>query len=42
VAKRLGELYDDLGGFGLITGLFAIGPAAHEQVMHSANCSPPK
>ncbi|MGH3247833.1 MAG: LLM class flavin-dependent oxidoreductase, partial [Trebonia sp.] len=36
VADRLGELYDDLGGFGQIIGLFAIGPSAHEQVKHSA------
>ena len=36
VAKRLGELYDDLGGFGQIIGLFAIGPSTHEQVMRSA------
>jgi len=35
VAKRLGELYDDLGGFGQIIGLFAIGPATHEQVKRS-------
>jgi alkanesulfonate monooxygenase SsuD/methylene tetrahydromethanopterin reductase-like flavin-dependent oxidoreductase (luciferase family) len=36
VAKRLGELYDNLGGFGQIIGLFAIGPSTHEQVMRSA------
>jgi alkanesulfonate monooxygenase SsuD/methylene tetrahydromethanopterin reductase-like flavin-dependent oxidoreductase (luciferase family) len=36
VAERLGELYAQLGGFGQLIGLFAIGPAAHEQVMHSA------
>jgi alkanesulfonate monooxygenase SsuD/methylene tetrahydromethanopterin reductase-like flavin-dependent oxidoreductase (luciferase family) len=36
VAKRLAELYDDLGGFGQIIGLFAIGPSTHEQVMRSA------
>ena len=36
VAKRLGELYDDLGGFGQIIGLFAIGPSTHQQVMRSA------
>jgi alkanesulfonate monooxygenase SsuD/methylene tetrahydromethanopterin reductase-like flavin-dependent oxidoreductase (luciferase family) len=36
VAKRLSELYDDLGGFGQIIGLFAIGPSTHEQVMRSA------
>ena len=27
VAERLGELYDELGGFGQIIGLFAIGPS---------------
>jgi hypothetical protein len=31
VADRLGELYDDLGGFGAI-----IGPSTHEQVKRSA------
>jgi alkanesulfonate monooxygenase SsuD/methylene tetrahydromethanopterin reductase-like flavin-dependent oxidoreductase (luciferase family) len=36
VAKRLGELYDELGGFGQIIGLFAIGPSTHEQVMRSS------
>jgi alkanesulfonate monooxygenase SsuD/methylene tetrahydromethanopterin reductase-like flavin-dependent oxidoreductase (luciferase family) len=36
VAKRLTELYDELGGFGQIIGLFAIGPSTHEQVMRSA------
>jgi alkanesulfonate monooxygenase SsuD/methylene tetrahydromethanopterin reductase-like flavin-dependent oxidoreductase (luciferase family) len=36
VAKRLGELYDELGGFGQIIGLFAIGPSTHEQVKRSA------
>jgi hypothetical protein len=36
VAKRLGELYDELGGFGQIIGLFAIGLSTHEQVMRSA------
>jgi alkanesulfonate monooxygenase SsuD/methylene tetrahydromethanopterin reductase-like flavin-dependent oxidoreductase (luciferase family) len=35
VAKRLGELYDDLGGFGQIIGLFAIGPSTPEQVKRS-------
>jgi alkanesulfonate monooxygenase SsuD/methylene tetrahydromethanopterin reductase-like flavin-dependent oxidoreductase (luciferase family) len=35
VAKRLGELYDDLGGFGQIIGLFAIGPSTPEQVRRS-------
>lgn len=36
VTERLGELYDELGGFGQIIGLFAIGPSTHQQVMHSA------
>jgi alkanesulfonate monooxygenase SsuD/methylene tetrahydromethanopterin reductase-like flavin-dependent oxidoreductase (luciferase family) len=36
VAKRLSELYDELGGFGQIIGLFAIGPSTHEQVKRSA------
>jgi alkanesulfonate monooxygenase SsuD/methylene tetrahydromethanopterin reductase-like flavin-dependent oxidoreductase (luciferase family) len=36
VAKRLGELYDELGGFGQIIGLFAIGPSTHEQVKRSS------
>jgi alkanesulfonate monooxygenase SsuD/methylene tetrahydromethanopterin reductase-like flavin-dependent oxidoreductase (luciferase family) len=36
VAKRLTELYDELGGFGQIIGLFAIGPSTHEQVMRSS------
>ena len=36
VAKRLSELYDELGGFGHIIGLFAIGPSTHEQVMRSS------
>jgi alkanesulfonate monooxygenase SsuD/methylene tetrahydromethanopterin reductase-like flavin-dependent oxidoreductase (luciferase family) len=35
VTKRLGELYDELGGFGQIIGLFAIGPATHQQVTRS-------
>ena len=35
VAKRLSELYDELGGFGQIIGLFAIGPSTHEQVKRS-------
>ena len=35
VTKRLGELYDELGGFGQIIGLFAIGPSTHEQVTRS-------
>jgi alkanesulfonate monooxygenase SsuD/methylene tetrahydromethanopterin reductase-like flavin-dependent oxidoreductase (luciferase family) len=36
VAARLGELYTELGGFGQLIGLFAIGPSTHEQVMRSA------
>jgi alkanesulfonate monooxygenase SsuD/methylene tetrahydromethanopterin reductase-like flavin-dependent oxidoreductase (luciferase family) len=36
VTERLGQLYDALGGFGQLIGLFAIGPATHEQVMRSA------
>jgi alkanesulfonate monooxygenase SsuD/methylene tetrahydromethanopterin reductase-like flavin-dependent oxidoreductase (luciferase family) len=36
VASRLRELYDQLGGFGQLIGLFAIGPSTHEQVMRSA------
>ena len=36
VADRLAELYEKLGGFGQLIGLFAIGPSTHEQVMRSA------
>jgi alkanesulfonate monooxygenase SsuD/methylene tetrahydromethanopterin reductase-like flavin-dependent oxidoreductase (luciferase family) len=36
VAQRLGELHTELGGFGQLIGLFAIGPSTHEQVMRSA------
>jgi alkanesulfonate monooxygenase SsuD/methylene tetrahydromethanopterin reductase-like flavin-dependent oxidoreductase (luciferase family) len=36
VADRLGQLYDELGGFGQIIGLYSIGPATHKQVMRSA------
>ena len=36
VASRLRELYDQLGGFGQLIGLFAIGPSTHEQVTRSA------
>jgi alkanesulfonate monooxygenase SsuD/methylene tetrahydromethanopterin reductase-like flavin-dependent oxidoreductase (luciferase family) len=36
VAARLLELYDELGGFGQLIGLFAIGTATHEQVTRSA------
>jgi alkanesulfonate monooxygenase SsuD/methylene tetrahydromethanopterin reductase-like flavin-dependent oxidoreductase (luciferase family) len=36
VASRLRELHEELGGFGQLIGLFAIGPSTHEQVMRSA------
>jgi alkanesulfonate monooxygenase SsuD/methylene tetrahydromethanopterin reductase-like flavin-dependent oxidoreductase (luciferase family) len=36
VAARLRELYAELGGFGQLIGLFAIGPTTHEQVTRSA------
>ncbi len=36
VTARLRELYDELGGFGQLIGLFAIGPSTHEQVTRSA------
>jgi alkanesulfonate monooxygenase SsuD/methylene tetrahydromethanopterin reductase-like flavin-dependent oxidoreductase (luciferase family) len=36
VAARLRELYAELGGFGQLIGLFAIGPSTHEQVTRSA------
>jgi alkanesulfonate monooxygenase SsuD/methylene tetrahydromethanopterin reductase-like flavin-dependent oxidoreductase (luciferase family) len=36
VTERLGELYEQLGGFGQIIGLFAIGPSTHEQVKRSS------
>jgi alkanesulfonate monooxygenase SsuD/methylene tetrahydromethanopterin reductase-like flavin-dependent oxidoreductase (luciferase family) len=36
VADRLAGLYEKLGGFGQLIGLFAIGPSTHEQVMRSA------
>ena len=36
VADRLGALHSELGGFGQLIGLFAIGPATHQQVMRSA------
>jgi alkanesulfonate monooxygenase SsuD/methylene tetrahydromethanopterin reductase-like flavin-dependent oxidoreductase (luciferase family) len=36
VASRLGELHTELGGFGQLIGLFAIGPSTHEQVMRSS------
>jgi alkanesulfonate monooxygenase SsuD/methylene tetrahydromethanopterin reductase-like flavin-dependent oxidoreductase (luciferase family) len=36
VARRLREMYDDLGGFGQLIALFAIGTSTHEQIKHSA------
>jgi alkanesulfonate monooxygenase SsuD/methylene tetrahydromethanopterin reductase-like flavin-dependent oxidoreductase (luciferase family) len=36
VARRLREMYDDLGGFGQLIALFAIGTSTHEQIMRSA------
>jgi alkanesulfonate monooxygenase SsuD/methylene tetrahydromethanopterin reductase-like flavin-dependent oxidoreductase (luciferase family) len=36
VARRLREMYADLGGFGQLIALFAIGPSTHEQIMRSA------
>jgi len=36
VAERLGQLHRELGGFGQLIGLFAIGSSTHEQVTHSA------
>jgi alkanesulfonate monooxygenase SsuD/methylene tetrahydromethanopterin reductase-like flavin-dependent oxidoreductase (luciferase family) len=36
VVARLRSLYDELGGFGQLIGLFAIGPSTHEQVTRSA------
>ena len=36
VANRLRELHAELGGFGQLIGLFAIGPSTHEQVTRSA------
>jgi len=36
VAARLRELHTELGGFGQLIGLFAIGPSTHEQVTRSA------
>jgi alkanesulfonate monooxygenase SsuD/methylene tetrahydromethanopterin reductase-like flavin-dependent oxidoreductase (luciferase family) len=35
VARRLRELHAELGGFGQLIGLFAIGPRTHEQVRRS-------
>jgi alkanesulfonate monooxygenase SsuD/methylene tetrahydromethanopterin reductase-like flavin-dependent oxidoreductase (luciferase family) len=36
VTRRLRELHSELGGFGQLIGLFAIGPTTHEQVTRSA------
>jgi alkanesulfonate monooxygenase SsuD/methylene tetrahydromethanopterin reductase-like flavin-dependent oxidoreductase (luciferase family) len=36
VADRLADLYEKLGGFGQLIGLFAIGPSTHQQVMRSS------
>jgi hypothetical protein len=41
VADRLAELYEKLGGFGQLIGLFAIGPSTHQQVMRSAELFAP-
>jgi alkanesulfonate monooxygenase SsuD/methylene tetrahydromethanopterin reductase-like flavin-dependent oxidoreductase (luciferase family) len=35
VTRRLRELHTELGGFGQLIGLFAIGPSTHEQVLRS-------
>ena len=35
VASRLREMYDELGGFGQLIGLFAIGISTHEQTTRS-------
>ncbi|HMD91951.1 MAG TPA: LLM class flavin-dependent oxidoreductase [Trebonia sp.] len=36
VADRLGAMYDALGGYGQLIGLFAIGPSTHEQITRSS------
>ena len=36
VADRLKAMYDELGGYGQLIGLFAIGPSTHEQILRSA------
>jgi alkanesulfonate monooxygenase SsuD/methylene tetrahydromethanopterin reductase-like flavin-dependent oxidoreductase (luciferase family) len=36
VTERLASLHAELGGFGQLIGLFAIGPSTHEQVMRSS------
>jgi alkanesulfonate monooxygenase SsuD/methylene tetrahydromethanopterin reductase-like flavin-dependent oxidoreductase (luciferase family) len=35
VIRRLRELHEQLGGFGQLMGLFAIGPSTHDQVVRS-------
>ncbi|MGH3305958.1 MAG: hypothetical protein ACRDOK_30735, partial [Streptosporangiaceae bacterium] len=35
VASRLREMYHELGGYGQLIGLFAIGPSTHEQTTRS-------
>jgi alkanesulfonate monooxygenase SsuD/methylene tetrahydromethanopterin reductase-like flavin-dependent oxidoreductase (luciferase family) len=35
VASRLREMYDELGGFGQLIGLFAVGTSSHEQTIRS-------
>jgi alkanesulfonate monooxygenase SsuD/methylene tetrahydromethanopterin reductase-like flavin-dependent oxidoreductase (luciferase family) len=35
VAARLTEMHDQLGGYGQLIGLFAIGPATREQTRRS-------
>jgi len=35
VAARLREMYGELGGYGQLIGLFAIGPSTHEQTTRS-------
>jgi alkanesulfonate monooxygenase SsuD/methylene tetrahydromethanopterin reductase-like flavin-dependent oxidoreductase (luciferase family) len=36
VARRLRAMHDDLGGYGQLIALFAIGPSTHEQITRSA------
>ena len=35
LTKRLTEMHDQLGGYGQLIGLLAIGPMAREQSKHS-------
>jgi alkanesulfonate monooxygenase SsuD/methylene tetrahydromethanopterin reductase-like flavin-dependent oxidoreductase (luciferase family) len=37
VASRLREMYTELGGYGQLIGLFAIGPSSHEQTTRSTD-----